>query len=332
MTPSLLPTAASGIPSAASDLDSATQPTPETRLRELVREGRELFHGLRQEPNRISGCLGRFHAWMTSARRACDQGLIDAQDVRTFLTHEFPGCLDDTLQGLALRKPHGHAGDFEIIDRIHTGHVTADPRHRWWDQLWQANPSAVAVRNRKRYFHQWLGRIEAEHRGANLELVNLGSGPCRDVHEWFSANPASKTRILCVDQDPEAIAFGRGLCADHGNRVDWVQANVLRFIPNHPVDLIWSAGVFDYLTDSLVVLTLRRLWRHLKPGGELVVGNFGPENPSRAYMELVAGWHLHHRSAARLFALGTEAGLPVSSLRVDREPTGVNLFLHARKP
>jgi extracellular factor (EF) 3-hydroxypalmitic acid methyl ester biosynthesis protein len=37
--------------------------------------------------------------------------------------------LNDTMQGLALRKPHGYAGDFEIIDRIYTQHISSNPTH-----------------------------------------------------------------------------------------------------------------------------------------------------------------------------------------------------------
>jgi hypothetical protein len=92
---------------------------------------------------------------------------------------------------------------------------------------------------------------------------------------------------------------------------------------------VWSAGLFDYLEDRLFVRLLARLAGAVRPGGELVVGNFAASNPSRAYVELF-GWSLHHRSAEELLVMAGQAGLAGSRLQVRNKPTGVNLFLHAR--
>src|SRR6202007_1419306 len=89
----------------------------------------------------------------------------------------------------------------------------------------------------------------------------------------------------------------------------------------------WAAGLFDYFSDRLFVRVVKRLLHAVRDGGELVIGNFGPDNPSRTYMEVLGQWHLQHRSASRLSALATQAGVPPESVRVECEPEGVNLFL-----
>lgn len=66
----------------------------------------------------------------------------------------------------------------------------------------------------------------------------------------------------------------------------------------------------------------------LRAGGEVVVGNFSTANPSRAYMELLGDWHLHHRSAEGLRRLAERAGWEANSVRIGAEALGVNLFLH----
>src|SRR5262249_43608178 len=107
-----------------------------------------------------------------------------------------------------------------------------------------------------------------------------------------------------------------------------LQANVLRFEPQETYDFIWASGLFDYLSDATFVRLTRRLLAALRPGGELVIGNFGLHKPTRLFMELVLDWRLHNRSAAELLRLAALAG--ERRAEVGREAKGVNLFLHLR--
>ena len=63
--------------------------------------------------------------------------------------------------------------------------------------------------------------------------------------------------------------------------MSFVQRNALRFRPQRTYDLVWSAGLFDYFEDALFVTTLSRLLKATAADGELVVGNFSTQNPSR---------------------------------------------------
>ncbi len=96
-------------------------------------------------------------------------------------------------------------------------------------------------------------------------------------------------------------------------------------------DLIWSAGLFDYFDDKLFAALLRRFRNYLKSGGEIVVGNFNQDhNPSRAYMEILGNWFLHHRTEQQLIDLAQKADFEHWQLSVNREPENVNLFLHIK--
>ncbi len=52
------------------------------------------------------------------------------------LPHEF---LKGTLVGFAYHKPHGYAGDFEIIDTIHTKKVSGNIQFEKWDPICSNN-------------------------------------------------------------------------------------------------------------------------------------------------------------------------------------------------
>ena len=137
--------------------------------------------------------------------------------------------------------------------------------------------------------------------------------------------------VDCVEQDANAIAYAGNLCAQFADRIVFHHSNALRFRPRQTAQLVWSAGLFDYLDKKVFVALLRRLWHSVIAGGELVLGNFSPANPTRAYMEIFGEWFLNHRSSADLILLAQKAGISSKSLHVACETEGVNLFLHARK-
>ena len=148
------------------------------------------------------------------------------------------------------------------------------------------------MRNRKTYFHDLLRRKLAESTHRPLRVLNVASGPARDVAEWCAAHGTEEVHFDCVELDTKAIAYAQILCAPFERCVRFICVNALRFTTKIKYDLVWSAGLFDYLNDGLFVHLLKRLMRFTGEGGELVVGNFGDFNPSRPYMELLGDWRL----------------------------------------
>lgn len=240
-----------------------------------------------------------------------------------------PMCSEKTAAGRVCRKPHGYAGDFEIIDHIHTAWVSQDERYKKWDRYFQSQPACQAVRNRKAYFHAQLEELEDRIPNRNIQILNVGCGPCRDVLEFLETHPKTRIRFTCLDLDMNAISYGKKLCSEHSERVSFVRANVLRFTMNPVFDLVWSAGLFDYLSDRGFAALLRKLRGMTLAGGEVVVGNFSPANPSRDYMEF-GHWFLNHRDEHHLCLLADRVGVPEGTLRIGQEPLGINLFLHVR--
>ncbi|MBM7062490.1 class I SAM-dependent methyltransferase [Pseudomonas sp. UL073] len=231
----------------------------------------------------------------------------------------------NTVQGFAALKPHGYSGDFEIMERLYSRWLSPLPELQNWDLFTHWHPATQAVRNRKDYFKQVMTALAAD--GQPRTVLNVGSGPCRDIHEYLQEHPDTPLRFECVDLDGQAIAYAQQLL--NGAAVLFHQANAFTFSTTQRYDLVWSAGLFDYLNDREFVFLLKALAKLLQPGGELVVGNFSEANPSRAYMEF-GDWVLHHRTDAQLQALAAQAGLPEAGVRIEREPLGVNLFLRAR--
>lgn len=235
-------------------------------------------------------------------------------------------CLN-CLHGRAFLKPRGYAGDFELIDHIYTGWLSSDTSLVRHDRFFHSQPAPRAVRNRKAYLRTVLLSLANSAKQRPLRVLNIGSGPARDVFEFFREFPDAPLFVHCVDIDRAAIEYGADLCSDYKRKVSFEKRNALRLQPTQTYDLIWSAGLFDYLSDRAFIMLARRLFSFVANGGELIIGNFAPSNPTRAPMELLCQWFLEYRSADQLCHLVAAAGITKATVNVDREPEGINLFL-----
>lgn len=231
-----------------------------------------------------------------------------------------------TLMGFIYRKPHGYHGDFEIIDKFYRNWVNPQSHLARWDSWIQSLDATQAVRNRKTFFTNLICSLDT--RPASGVLV-VGSGPCRDLREAFEMHSHAFS-ATCVDIDPKANMYARELLNGYGDRVAFVERNALRINFNDEFDVAWSAGLFDYLDDRLFVIALKRMYRAVRPGGKVIVGNFSASNPSRITMEW-ANWRLHHRNSRELMELVNRAGIRPSSVQVLAEPLRVNLFVSLLK-
>ena len=110
------------------------------------------------------------------------------------------------MQGFVYHKPHGYAGDYEVIERIYSRYISVTHSQKW-DSYCQQHPAVEAVRNRKDYFQHILGDRLTTNGFDQLQILNLASGPCRDLYEFFTNNATAKVIFDCVDQDPNAITY-----------------------------------------------------------------------------------------------------------------------------
>ena len=231
-------------------------------------------------------------------------------------------------------KPLGYAGDYQVIDWIYTRRRDSAGVGRLWDGVFHRLAAAEAVRNRKDYFGRTFARL-CGSAGRGITVLNLASGPCRDVSEAIAraGSSARGSLVHCVDRDGRAVRYAQEQVARWTSQVDfrWDVKNVFRARPTGHYDLVWSAGLFDYLPDRLAVALLRKMWQWTKAGGSLIVGNIHSRNPTRDYMEWLLDWKLIHRTEADMGRLLGAAGVAAAGVRFEAEPLGVFFFALATK-
>lgn len=255
-------------------------------------------------------------------------GNLSPIDLQIFQKSFGEECLEKTLHGHSLTRPYGYAGDFMIIDKIYREHITEDKRFEKWDIFWSSLAACNAVRNRKDYFIRTLtSRLQNNNQ---LQLLNVASGPARDLFELYAQIQPEQLNTVCIEADDRAIAYAKELNKEHLNRIEFINKNIFRYRADQQYDIVWSAGLFDYFNDDIFVKLLSRFVSWTKPGGEVIIGNFSTENPSRNLMELFGDWYLEHRSHDHLVNLAMQAGIQRDAIYVGEEAEGVNLFLHIK--
>lgn len=223
-----------------------------------------------------------------------------------------------SMHGHVWLKPHGYSGDYEIIDRIYSKYICAD--FPLWDEYFQAGTASRAVRGRKQYFVDKVSELCKEK--DTFSILNLASGPCRDVYELIESDFGREIVVHCVDLDKKALDFGSDLLSGSKNAT-FEHANVLRYQAQHAYDLVWCAGLFDYLKERTALKLIKTMMSSLSRDGTVIFGNFNEGNTQRHYMN-VGNWRLIHRDKPTLISLCEKAGL--DNVLIEREETGVNSF------
>jgi hypothetical protein len=236
------------------------------------------------------------------------------------------------------RKPLGYAGDFEMMNMVYRNESLGDTLFgRSLSRFLLDSGAGQAVRNRAPYL---AGKITAAaarggpHRPARI--LSVAAGPAMELQQILRTNPAllrtGHAEITLLDQDTSALRHAReqiGACAAQAGvevTLQCLNTSIRTVITKGLTgfyDLIYSAGLFDYLNDRTARAAGSRLVEALAPGGHAVIGNFGTGNPTRPLMELILDWPLHHRSASDLHQLFGDIG---TGITIEQEATGINLF------
>jgi extracellular factor (EF) 3-hydroxypalmitic acid methyl ester biosynthesis protein len=247
-------------------------------------------------------------------------------------------------------KPLGYAGDYEMVNMIardpyEGSSLFAKVMNLWFLSQWPAR----AHRNRIRYLKELLVQesLRAARLGRPLRVLNLGCGPAHEVQEFLAQSPlCDHAQLTLLDFNEETVLHASRALEElkrrYGRRtVIQVQKRSVQHVLKESVkpapgaggkhyDLIYCAGLFDYLPDRTCRQLMNIFYDWLAPGGLVAGTNVDACKPFRHMLEFVLDWHLIYRNRNTAEGLlPGRAGAEAKTIKTDL--TGVNVFLEARK-
>jgi extracellular factor (EF) 3-hydroxypalmitic acid methyl ester biosynthesis protein len=242
----------------------------------------------------------------------------------------------------SLLKPLGYAGDYVTMNIAYTDHYQGETAYaKYLNRMFCDLAVSRAAISRLDYLRQWIGFTVHDNRSARTRILSVACGPAREVRDYLSSTALKREVVFSLaDQDVRALAFAQAELAPYAGpgrpaRVEAVNAAVKHLI-REPVrfthlagqNLIYAAGLLDYMPPDAARALLRALFGLLAPGGALVASNLSPCCDSRGFLESLVDWEMIYRTDDELLSLA--AGLP-GAATLEREATGVNSFLVLRR-
>ena len=230
--------------------------------------------------------------------------------------------------------PRGYPGDFETIEQLWRGENREPAGSLAHVFESYALTATIAQQHRNKVAFQAAAIRSAMAGDRACRLLSIGCGSCPDLRTAVDRVTPGSTFVLC-DSDADALVQSRRFLAPIAGQCQFVHGMVPRVLrrirDSGPFDLIVAGGLFDYLSDRMIVHTLSTAWRTLlAPGGRLLFTNIGRGNPFRVWLEYVADWRLIERSEADVIALCAAAGITATPA-LERDATGLSIIADVRK-
>ena len=249
----------------------------------------------------------------------------------------------------AYSKPLGYAGDYEMVNMIALDPYQGPTLFAKMVNLWFLSQwPSKAHRNRLTYLKKLLEaetlRVRHQHKPARI--FNFACGPALELQRFladFEFSEAAELTLADFNQETlnhlekltSAIKAKKGVrTAVHFQRMNvhqLIKENARRSGNKPKYDVVYCAGLFDYLPDGTCSRMMEIFYDWLAPGGLLAVTNVVDDKPFRHMLEFVLDWHLIYRDVEDSRLIFPDS-IPREARSVKKDPTGVNIFLEARKP
>jgi len=262
--------------------------------------------------------------WQACIKQCREHALLD-------VIHE------DPFTGRAFRKPRGYAGDAELLDLIY------GPEERWAKpeatplgmgiyQYTCAAPAAEGVRARRGFIADLIDGLAGKQPG--LDILAIAAGHLREAALTAAVRRRRIGRFVALDADALSLDEVNRAYGPYG--VETVAAPFSQLITGRVAlgqfDLVYTTGLYDYLSVSTGRRLVRTMFDMLKPGGQLVVANFMPGIRDVGYMEAFMDWKLIYRTRHDMTDLTMEIEEPeIRDLSLFTEESRNIIFLRLTK-
>jgi len=236
---------------------------------------------------------------------------------------------EDPFTRRAYEKPRGYPGDAVMLDFIYrpnqsdasaigaiihqaTSSRLGTPRSILWRRECIAG-----------YIAQTVKRVPL------ASIMSVANGHMRELDLIVGDERVRDATFIAIDSDELSLqeaARSYGYLDIHSLPVPLTHLLRERRPPRR-FDLIYSAGLLDYLSDRAVAALLQNLFARLNPGAIVLLGNFAPDTHGRGYLEFMMDWSLIYRDEKDLADIARDTLPPNASYRTFRDEPGNVVYL-----
>jgi SAM-dependent methyltransferase len=273
--------------------------------------------------------IAEFGAQYDRYRRRCNaltSGLVGATK-RAYRQYTeavlHPYVLSAPLAHHCYNKPLGYPGDYMLMSYLY------DPQpygNTLYDKLihevvCRHEPMGDGVVKRKNFLLEQIRGVVASARSSTsmpCRVLSLACGPAQEVLEFATEyrDSCAPTVFTLIDQDQRSLSYvnsslSRLLIPGSTNiEAKYLYLGFMQMIDELDAfdslpeqDLIYAAGLFDYLKTASAQQLAQRLFQKLRRGGRLVIGNFKLPNDATWALEYWMDWHLIYRNHGDMKAI-----------------------------
>lgn len=214
----------------------------------------------------------------------------------------------------ALNKPHGYAGDYEILECIYDLQPHKDTATDIGITIdkWALSLSLPrAVRSRKNAIYFWLYEYGLRAK-APLKVLSIGAGSARELRE-LPDNILRKLDVTLIDRDENALAFAKHGLLEKVPKLNLtlIRDSFHRVQISQKFDVIYSFGVFDYLVDRVIANCFKKFSPHLEEGGKFIYSIKNSQQYQDWFYDIFTDWRFVNRCIDDGKKLATDSGYKV---------------------
>jgi extracellular factor (EF) 3-hydroxypalmitic acid methyl ester biosynthesis protein len=242
-------------------------------------------------------------------------------------------------------KPLGYPGDYRAMEYIYNNEALGDGlfdklAHRMGMYMGQF------VRERMHFAADMIAAIATAHPKKPLRITNVGCGIAVELETCARQGlfPAESVLTL-VDQDMGAMnAAYRGVSQalqtlpDHNVTLNTLNTTFLKLFETDtlfaglpPQDVVYSLGIMDYLSPKRARDFTTALYRHVSPGGTLLIANVRQATGKLEWaVSYIFDWDLVYRSQTEMLSLA--ADIPDAIVDISIDSTGHVYLMTLQRP
>jgi extracellular factor (EF) 3-hydroxypalmitic acid methyl ester biosynthesis protein len=245
-------------------------------------------------------------------------------------------------------KPLGYAGDYEMVKMmLGNPYQGASLFAKSVNFVFLETPPVRAHRNRIIYLTKQLNEAVERADGKRIRILNLGCGPAQEIQNFISNHEnSSLCDFTLLDFNDETIAFTTSKLDElktkynRDTEIQIIKRSVHQLLKQSATgdtdmqwesyDLVYCAGLYDYLSQKVCCRLTDIFTLLTKQGGRTIVTNVAADHPSIAWMEYLLEWNLIYRTNDDMNSLVPDAP-HAHQTKLSADETGVNLFLEINK-